>query len=210
LVLDQCSIGIHINVAPGQSHPAIAALLMDEGTGIILGANLHSVDDARSSRFVAFPSTKSIILPMLRRYNLEISPHIESLTWTVPPSLQALRKYGPRRHGLAIMRLIGDRLALLKLKPRLTFLEAADLPTIADDGVSEEQGCKTLDLSIMAWNRDRLKILGITDSAPTEGRDRDLRRIARQFEQVMDPVLKRATTKPGISMRRQVPHGLAS
>ena len=207
LVLDQIKIDLNVNVAEGKSLPSIATLLMDEGLGLVLGGGLnHSVGTGDLGILIATANT-SEALARLGRFEIEIAPRLEQLTWVVPPLLEEssalagkrgrsprnkarlkIVRSGPKRHGIEIIRIIGDRLGPYRLFPRQSFSE--EFNVVNEAGLPYDEARELLDLAIGSWNRKRLQALGIAETGFSAARDRSLARIVKEFGELLEPVHK--------------------
>jgi hypothetical protein len=130
--VDQVNLNLTVSVG-GQDRFAIITLIVDHGTRLILGHGLTGLYGDGDGLLMAIGEVNSRLAGFDNR-SLAVASKIKSMTWVVPRDLEAITAgfesaahlrgvniklvdAGPRRHGAAILRLVGDRLPPFTFKP---------------------------------------------------------------------------------------------
>lgn len=162
IVMDQVALDLSIREG-GANVLAIVTLIIDRDARAILGAGLTGSDDQGIGLKAALVDFQTRIQSIYEA-GLPIAPQLEKLTWVVPPvgvfavvneekapKLEIVET-GAKRHGEAILRLLGDRLPPFRFR-RLAWLERQPLITEAP-GMDLEDARQLLSASVDNWNAE--------------------------------------------------------
>ncbi len=188
ITFDQVNLDLSVN-DDGENHFAILTLIIDHRTKLILG---HGV----TARYGIGDGTRLALndfnerFAELAKYDLTVALDLEELTWIVPRDLETLGMMhdtrpkleiihsGPRRHGAAILRLIGDRLPPFSFKPMA--MERIEV-TSPESGIPLADARRLVRSSVDRWNEAIL--VNRTDPAVRSiARQNRLNRIKKEID----------------------------
>ncbi len=170
IAVDQVCLDLTIHTA-GNPRLSIATFIIDRDTRLILGAGLTAQDGVGQGLADAVKDADRRLAGFQRK-SLLVAGQITELMWIVPPGLErfadsissgdlpAGRKpvidvvgAGPRRHGDAILRLLGDKIGRFRFRRNVELTDepplSGEIPVYLDDGQ------RLLGFTIDSWN-DRI------------------------------------------------------
>lgn len=173
LTIDQSAVDLSVHIE-GKDLLAITTLIIDRDTKLIAGCGVTALEfDGAGLREAMKDFSRRWW--EFEEFNVTVAPAIAEMTFVIPPNSHCLVPHGrylqtdrkptfnvieqrPRRHGEAILRLIGDRLISFPFR-RLEKLD--DGPLRANTkGVALEDARRLIQHSVDAWNERILKVLG--------------------------------------------------
>jgi hypothetical protein len=202
ITVDQ--VNLNLSVEDGDvSRFAIATLIIDHETKLILGHGLTAaygqgeglrlaLDDAegrlREISTTGVPVADSIgVLTWIVPRDLEFASHIPALEQFVGPKPKvSVIDTGPRRHGAAILRLIGDRLPPFSFKPMA--MERFEAVSSAP-GIPLGDARQLVRSSVDRWNEAILARLPDSEGHSSRRANHGLK-IVRQLQQLFAPAFE--------------------
>lgn len=212
LVMDQIAVDLPVNHR-GKTTLCVATMLLDANTRLVCGFSLDVGDGIGLGLQTALRDGQRRA-QRLHGQQLRLADHISEFVWIVPPGLEytagaftsekieSVRRptlrivaSGPRRHGDAIIRLLGDRIGPHAFR-RLPDLDQ-DPPRASGIGLDIDDATRLIGLSVEHWNEGLLRRLPdindeseqqLTTAAAFAGIFDDL---SRMFESVFEKVADR-------------------
>lgn len=200
IFIDQICLDLAVSALERERY-AVLTLIMDRETRHILGYGLTMGDGIGLGLTQALGNFKQEARAAL--LDQRIAPNIEKITWVIPPGLEELADAilhgpfseskrpivklvtgGPRRHGEAIMRLVGDRIGRFRFK-RLTRLDQ-DPPAAPVPGIDLELAHRLIGSAIDSYN---LNLTGASTGKVSEDETNRLSNLAQELETLFKPVL---------------------
>lgn len=206
ILIDQICLELAVS-ALGSDRHAVLTLIVDRQSRRILGYGLTMGDGIGLGLTLALGDFSQRAMAGLS--NEFIAPSIGEILWVIPPGLEELANSifdcsspretkpiikliggGPRRHGEAIMRLVGDRIGRFRFK-RLSRLDQ-DPPISASPGIDIELAHRLIGSAVESYNADRG---GTSPGNISEDRAGQLSALADELQSIFNPVLDAVETR---------------
>lgn len=200
LVVDQCPIDL--TVSSDAQELVTVTLIIDRSTRLICGCGFSVLNDFGLGLMRALRDSEQRIVGFADS-SFPVAARISEVRWVVPPAVEyaatamkpdSLPKgrrpdinvlaSGPRRHGEAILRLLGDRFGVYNFR-RLAMEAGKPLPSSAS-GVDVMQVGEIVGYCADGWNRR------IVSRLPKTNASAELRRLSRvttDIDQLFAPVV---------------------
>jgi hypothetical protein len=201
ITVDQ--VNLNLSVEDGDvSRFAIATLIIDHETKLILGHGLTAAYGQGEGLRLALDDAQSRMRE-ISTTGVRMAESLHALTWIAPRDLQFwswilspefigtklqvdVIDTGPRRHGAATLRLIGDRLSPFAFKPMaMERFEAVS----SKPGVPLADARRLVRSSVDRWNEAILARLPVSQR-PLSRRGNSGLKIVRELHQLFDPVFE--------------------
>ena len=211
IVIDQVSLDLAIDWL-GLPRYGIFSAIVDRSTKLIIGSSILPRDGYGDGLALALKDLESRGLLWLREQHLPTAKQLRELVWIAPPGLEKLADAvastplnatetvvkvvsdGPRRHGEALLRLIGDRLGPYDIRARRPLDLRGGRPT--DGGMPFDDAERAVRYCVDAWNKKLISNLPRENAAERLKHARRLNRIARQIADWFKPLLKQVQDQP--------------
>lgn len=188
---------------------AIATLIVDRETKLILGVGIAPADGGSDGLTSAIRNAVAEVIPRFSVDGVKFADRIEEVEFVVPPGLEGLGEQWlasstitnsdvhlkvvdrrPKRHGFALVRLMGDRLGIHSFRTRTP----VDPKSSATWPIAHrpEDALTVVRYAAEAWNRPILRKVAVTASPETVGVAKAAPAIATQLQDLFRPFLKLA------------------
>jgi hypothetical protein len=198
-------------IAEQKTTLSILTLIIDKGTKLICGFALTVQDGSIFGLEQAlFDASRRIA--SFEEAPLAVAAQVRELTWVVPAGAEEVSEAvplaippengdivlkqlssGPRRHGDAIMRLIGDKLGVYPFRRLAQMGEVA--PTSSEPGIDLRDAWAIANHCVEAWNKARLVSLGNSKPAAPPVKKSELSRVSAELQAIFAPVLEHVARK---------------
>lgn len=217
IVIDQVSLDVSIDDVGGPRF-AIFTAIVDRSTKLIIGSSLLTRDLFGDGLAKALKDMADHGFALVRREQLPVAKVLEELVWIAPPSLEKLadseatmRRHTPdgvvkivsvgrRRHGDALLRLIGDRIGPYELRARRDLDLLGGRPE--GKGMPFEDAERVVRYCVDAWNKRLILKLSKIDAQDRAKQVRRLNRIARELRSWFEPILEEANSHLDVRRHR--------
>lgn len=200
ITTDQVHLDLTVKIGSDDRY-AIVTLIIDDQTKLILGHGLMGGYGEGEGLRLAIDDFEDRI-PDFAKASLGVAPHLQEVTVIIPRDLEfashsvgsdtfAIEKpivkvmdTGPRRHGAAILRHIGDRLPPFSFKPMAMERFGAASP---HNGMPLDAARRLVRGSVERWNEGILS-QAVEATGQRTTRQNRLKRIARDLRTLTDPL----------------------
>lgn len=202
IVVDQCAITLPVSGhRPTHFVYATVTLVIDRLTKLVLGAGITESDGIAIGLSAAIFQVDRK-LPTFANYQLQLAQSINTLSWTVPPSLEyaadailqseqaagvkiKVKSRGVRRHGAEVRRLLGNQLGGFEFRN----LTTAKAEPVSGDQSPAGDPWALLQHAVEAHNQKLLdRFALVTSKSILSDRLEQLTALRRQLDGIFYPV----------------------
>ena len=213
ILIDQSAIDLAI-LHFDRREQAVVTLIIDRQTRIIFGVGVASGDGILMGLEGALFDANYRRLPALARQALPVAPRLEEVEWVVPPGKEGSGEdwiraaaqthpglkltatdHRPKRHGNALLRLMGDKLGIFTFKVRASAnVELVTSPSTLSH--QPEDAWKVVNFAADAWNRPIIERLAKISQSDPQGAQETLRSLAQRLKDIFGAVVPSISTWP--------------
>lgn len=213
ILIDQSAIDLAI-FHFDRREQAVVTLIIDRQTRIIFGVGIASGDGILLGLEGALFDAIHRRLPALARQALPVAPRLEEVEWVVPPGREGSGEewtravveahpglkltatdHRPKRHGNALLRLMGDKLGIFTFKVRASAnAELVTNPSTLSH--QPEDALKVVNFAADAWNRPIIERLAKVGQSDPQAAEETMRSLAQALKDIFQAVVPSVSTWP--------------
>lgn len=206
ILIDQSAIDLAI-LHLDRREQAVVTLIIDRQTRIIFGVGVASGDGILMGLEGALFDAIHRRLPALARQAPPVAPRLEEVEWVVPPGSEGSGEdwiraaaqvhpglkltatdHRPKRHGNALLRLMGDKLGIFTFKVRASAnAELVTNPSTLSH--HPETAWKVVNFAADAWNRPIIAQLAKMAHSDTQDSSEKLISLAQSLKDIFRTVV---------------------
>jgi hypothetical protein len=214
-LMDQTAISLTVQNGEAVRY-AVVTLLIDRQTKLIAGAGLLSEENAESGVVSALADAWSRV-PRFAAADLNVASKIREFHWVLPENVSGSgfmlmrgitqkSGLGPRRHGEAIFRLLGNRLGPYTLLIRSTAAPGDIDDQLVTAPITFEKAEELVRHTVGTWNDGILEQVSAVKAG--RGRTARRRRLIQLLKQMTDTFLP-ALSSPSASLIKDIQSNIA-